>query len=409
MIYNKFQKNRKKLFWTAFVWLLFFSVNLLYDSVPDELYVVQGEETDIHFSAPVSLERKEESVAAFYNNASLYQGKSDTEDYELACKFLNLIPIKDVAVHVVEKRHVMPSGIPIGIYAKTDGVLIIGTGKVAAKDGLNYEPADSLVQKGDYIVAVNGIAISKKEELIRLINECRGEAVILGIMRNNKPLELQIDPVALEDGSYKLGIWVRDDMAGVGTLTYMEEDRDFGALGHPVSDADTGNAIELLEGKVYNTDIVGIVKGENGAPGELTGVINYNEQYCLGTILENTNTGIYGNLSQIPDNMEEAYVEIGMKQDISKNKAYVLSSLDGVIKQYEIEIDDVDFNDREKNKGIIFHVTDKALLEKTGGVVQGMSGSPIIQDGKLIGAVTHVLVNDPTRGYGIFIENMLEH
>lgn len=401
MIYNKFQKNRKKLFWTAFVWLLFFSVNLLYNSVPDELYVVQGEETDIHFSAPVSLERKEESVAAFYNNASLYQGKSDTEDYELACKFLNLIPIKDVAVHVVEKRYVMPCGFPIGIYAKTDGVLIIGTGKVAAKDGLNYEPADSLVQKGDYIVAVNGIAISKKEELIRLMNECRGEAVILGIMRNNKPLELQIDPVALEDGSYKLGIWVRDDMAGVGTLTYMEEDRDFGALGHPVSDADTGNAIELLEGKVYNTDIVGIVKGENGAPGELTGVINYNEQYCLGTILENTNTGIYGNLSQIPDNMEEAYVEIGMKQDISKNKAYVLSSLDGVIKQYEIEIDDVDFNDREKNKGIIFHVTDKSLLEKTGGVVQGMSGSPIIQDGKLIGAVTHVLVNDPTRGYGM--------
>lgn len=409
MIYNKFQKNRKKLFWTAFVWLLFFSVNLLYDSVPDELYVVQGEETDIHFSAPVSLERKEESVAAFYNNASLYQRKSDTEDYELACKFLNLIPIKDVAVHVVEKRHLMPSGIPIGIYAKTDGVLIIGTGKVAAKDGLNYEPADSLVQKGDYIVAVNGIAISKKEELIRLINECRGEAVILGIMRNNKPLELQIDPVALEDGSYKLGIWVRDDMAGVGTLTYVEEDRDFGALGHPVSDADTGNAIELLEGKVYNTDIVGIVKGENGAPGELTGVINYNEQFCMGTILKNTNTGIYGNLSQIPDNMEETYVEIGMKQDIAKNKAYVLSSLDGVLKQYEIEIDDVDFNDREKNKGIIFHVTDKALLEKTGGVVQGMSGSPIIQNGKIIGAVTHVLVNDPTRGYGIFIENMLEH
>ncbi len=311
-------------------------------------------------------------------------------------------------MHVVEKSYVMPCGMPVGIYTKTKGILIIGTGKVTSSDGLVYEPADQIVKSGDYIMTVNGKEISEKEDLVRLVNDSQGDAVVLGILRDGEPIELKIKPAALKDGSYKLGIWVRDDMAGVGTLTYISPDMKYGALGHPVSDGDTGSMIRLSGGKIYSTDIVGIVKGENGAPGELTGVINYKDENCLGTINENTRTGIYGDLVKLPEEMEDAYVEVCMKQDIRKGAAYILSALDGNVQQYQIEIDEVDLSGREENKGILFHVTDERLLSETGGIVQGMSGSPILQDGKIVGAVTHVFISDATKGYGVFIEKMLE-
>ena len=172
---------------------------------------------------------------------------------------------------------------------------------------------------------------------------------------------------------------------------------------------DTGSMLSISEGKVYNTDIVGIVKGQDGAPGELTGVINYNEQYCLGTISANTQTGIFGSITKVTDGMTQEAMEVGMKQDIEKGEANILSSLDGTLRKYKIEIDEVDYNSKEENKGILFHVTDELLLSETGGIVQGMSGSPIIQNNKVIGAVTHVFISDAKKGYGVFIENMLEH
>ncbi len=410
MIYHKFQKYRKQFFLAAFVYLLIFAAELLYDSIPDEIYAIQGNEEEIHFSLPVTVEKTEKSLPVFRNSSvKLNQNVNLNQDYQVSCKFLNLIPVKEVAVHVVEKRYVMPSGIPIGIYTKTKGILIIGTGKVTASDGLVYEPADQIVQSGDYILSVNGKTVSRKEELVELVNASGGKAVVLKILREEKTIELKIKPVLLQDNSYKLGIWVRDDMAGVGTLTYICQDLKYGALGHPVSDGDTGTMIRLAEGKVYDTDIVGIVKGKDGSPGELTGVINYKEENCLGNIEENTPTGINGTLNKMPEEMEDAYVEVGMKQDIHTGEAYILSSLDGSLQQYRIDIDEVDLNCKEENKGILFHVTDDLLLSETGGIVQGMSGSPILQDGKIIGAVTHVFISDATKGYGVFIEKMLEH
>ena len=408
MIYHKFQNQSKKIFFAALIYLVVFAANLLDESIPDEIYAIKGEENEIHFSVPVTVEKKEESVPVFF-----HQTKSDgrirqSQEYRLSCKFLNLIPVKEVSVHVVEKSYVMPCGMPVGIYTKTKGILIIGTGKVTSSDGLVYEPADQIVKSGDYIMTVNGKEISEKEDLVRLVNDSQGDAVVLGILRDGEPIELKIKPAALKDGSYKLGIWVRDDMAGVGTLTYISPDMKYGALGHPVSDGDTGSMIRLSGGKIYSTDIVGIVKGENGAPGELTGVINYKEENCLGTINENTRTGIYGDLVKLPEEMEDAYVEVCMKQDIRKGAAYILSALDGNVQQYQIEIDEVDLSGREENKGILFHVTDERLLSETGGIVQGMSGSPILQDGKIVGAVTHVFISDATKGYGVFIEKVLE-
>lgn len=406
MIYHRFQKCRKKIFLSAFLLFLFFSAELLYDSIPDEISVVKGEE--VHFSVPVSVEKTEESIEVFRNHASAGQDTDIGQEYRLSCKLFHVIPVKEVTVHVVDKSYVMPSGMPIGIYTKTDGILVIGTGKVTSADGLNYEPAYQLVKGGDYIMKVNGEEVSKKEELIDMVNASGGEPVILRIRREDAWIDLKLKPVQLKDGSYKLGIWVRDDMAGVGTLTYVKEDLTFGALGHPVSDADTGSMLSLSEGKVYHTNIVGIVKGEDGSPGELTGVINYNEEYCLGTISANTATGIYGVLGGVPSGMSGESLEVGRKQEIETGEAYICSSLDGTMRQYKIEIVEVDYSSKEKNKGILFHVTDEKLLEETGGIVQGMSGSPIIQNGKIIGAVTHVFISDATKGYGVFIENMLE-
>ena len=403
MIYHKFQLHRKKFFLAVLAVWTIFSVRLLYDSIPDEIYAVRGEDENICFSSvPVTVEKSSEAMPVFHN-------MNQTEDYTLSCKFLNLIPVKEVSVHVVGKNYVIPSGMPIGIYTKTKGILVIGTGTVTAADGLNYEPADQIVKSGDYITKINGVETVQKEELVNMVNQCGGQPVVLGILRDNEPLEVKINPVKLEDGSYKIGIWVRDDMAGVGTMTYVKEDFSFGALGHPVSDADTGCMIRLEKGNVYQTNIVGIVKGKDGAPGELTGVINYKKENCLGTIAQNTKTGIYGTLDAVPEEMEDAVVEAGLKQDIRRGEAYILSSLDGVLRQFRIEIEDVDFHSKEENKGILFHVTDELLLSETGGIVQGMSGSPILQDGKIIGAVTHVFVSDATKGYGVFIEKMLEN
>lgn len=403
MIYRIFQKHRKALFFAAFLYLMIFSANLLNDLIPDEIYVVAGEDGDIAFPAvPVTVEKMQDTVPVFQNI-------SQTKDYSLSCKLFNILPVKEVSAHVVEPDVVMPSGMPIGIYAKTKGILIIGTGKVTASDGLNYEPADQIVKSGDYITSINGIEISKKEELVSKVNQSGGNPVVLGIVRDGEEIAIKVSPVASEDGSYKMGIWVRDDMAGVGTMTYVTKDMGYGALGHPVSDADTGSMIRLLDGSVYNTSIVGIVKGENGSPGELTGVIDYKDEYRLGNIRENTATGIYGTLSRVPNGMEEKYVRAGMKQDIKKGAAMILSSLDNELREYQIEIDDIDFSGKEENKGILFHVTDERLLSETGGIVQGMSGSPILQDGKIIGAVTHVFISNAAKGYGVFIEKMLKH
>lgn len=404
MIYRTFQKRSQAVFLGAFLYLVLFSANLLHVFIPDEIYAVEGEEGDIQFpSVPVTVEKKEEAVPVFQNL------NHEAQDYVLSCRMFGFIPVKEVSVHVVKPNYVMPSGMPIGIYAKTKGILIIGTGKVTASDGLNYEPADQIVKGGDYITSVNGIEISEKEELVSQVNQSGGKPVVLGIIRDGEAIEIKISPVALEDGSYKMGIWVRDDMAGVGTMTYVTENMEYGALGHPVSDADTGSMIQLLEGNVYSTSIVGIVKGGNGSPGELTGVIDYKEEYCLGNIRENTKTGIYGNLTQIPDKMGTEYAKACMKQDIRKGEACILSSLDNETREYQIEIDDIDFNNKEENKGILFHVTDERLLSETGGIVQGMSGSPIMQDGKIVGAVTHVFISNAAKGYGVFIEKMLMH
>lgn len=394
--------------WVGFFVVLAFAIKTFYQAIPDEMYVPVGQDVSYEFDVPVSVVLKEESAEVF-DNLSKSAEVSDTPSYTVTCKLFGIFPVKDVEVMMVDSQKIYASGMPIGIYVKTDGILVLGTSRVTDETGKECQPAQNLVKSGDYIVSVNGEPVYEKEELMEKINEYGDNREILGIKRNNEYIEVSMTPVKSRQGKHLLGIWVRDDLAGVGTLTYYEKNGNFGALGHAVSDGDTGTQMSLSEGWIYLADIVGIRKGQNGNPGELSGVINYSKADCLGTITENTSLGIRGKLQAALDVTENESYEVCYKQDIRIGTAYIVSEVSGESKMYEIEIESLDYSGKEENKGILFQVTDPALLDMTGGIVQGMSGSPIIQDGKIIGAVTHVFVNDSTRGYGIFIENMLGH
>ena len=364
------------------------------DMIPDTLYVAADDEDGrlLGESLPAWVEEEVQ------------------EPDIIQCSAFGVIPIKEVQVDKVERQHLIPGGSPVGIYMKTEGVLIVGTGEVVDINGTTQEPVGDIVQSGDYILSVNGIPVSQKEEVVEQINGASGGTVQLTVLRKGEETELKVPVVQTGLEEYKAGIWIRDDTQGIGTLTYMKEDGSFGALGHGISDIDTSTLLTLRSGHIYNTDILSVVKGENGLPGELSGIIRYQDSEVLGEITENTAIGIFGTISA--DTGGLAYseaVDVAYKQEIETGPARILSAIDGEIKEYEIEIEKINLNSGDANKSMIVRITDEQLLEKTGGIVQGMSGSPILQNGRIVGAVTHVFVNDPTKGYGIFIENMLGH
>ena len=306
-------------------------------------------------------------------------------------------------------QYVIPGGMAIGIYMETDGVLVLSTECMECVDGNEYEPAKNLVKPGDYIVELNGEEIGSKRELVQAVNKLESSEVILKLRRDEEYIDVKMESVEVKNDQYKLGIWVKDSIQGLGTLTYLTVNGEFGALGHGIHDSETNELIEIEKGSVYTTNIVGIQKGEKGEPGGLEGVIVYRNSNKLGVINDNTEDGIHGSINE-PETLcgDVEPVEICKKEDIQLGKASILCAVDGTVKEYEIKIKNIDSYAKDANKGIIIEVTDEKLLELTGGIVQGMSGSPILQGGRIVGAVTHVLVNDPTRGYGIFIEDMLK-
>ncbi|MCI8327534.1 MAG: SpoIVB peptidase, partial [Lachnospiraceae bacterium] len=363
---------------------------------------------------PLSLEKtatedKTATLASMVFEKNSVGAKTKDSHYTVSCKMFGILPLKEIYVEEKAEQTLIPGGMPVGIYVKTKGVLVIGTSPIVSAGGDNLEPAKYLLKSGDYILSVNGEKISTKEELIDKVNQYGKEKLTLGLDRNGEEIELALEAVMTPENSYKIGVWVRDDLAGVGTMTFTDAQGNYGALGHGVSDADTSTLIDMEKGLLYQTDIIGIVKGEKGVPGELTGVINYSSQYCLGSVDGNTRAGVYGELNEIPPELSNVEaLPVGYKQEVEHGKAEIICTLKGERKSYEIEITETNFHTSEANKGIQFTVSDKELLSATGGIVQGMSGSPIIQNGKLIGAVTHVFVQDASKGYGIFAENMLK-
>lgn len=331
-------------------------------------------------------------------------------DAKMQVKLFGFLPIKQVGIKVIDDRELIPIGKPVGIYVKTEGILVVGTGEFNGDGGRRYSPGKNIVKSGDYIKKIDGKDVSKKNELIDYVKQSQGSTVTLTVERDGEELDLRIKPQKDLEGDYKIGVWVRDSTQGVGTMTYIDENGKFGALGHGISDVDTNTLMHMDGGFLYETEIINIKKGTIGKPGELTGVIVYAREHQLAEITQNSSCGIFGTCRNKGLEMEEEEaLPIGLKQEIKKGDAKILCTVNGDTKYYKVKITDIHLDNDNKNRGIELEVTDPELLELTGGIVQGMSGSPIIQNGKIIGAVTHVLVQDSTRGYGIFIENMLEH
>ena len=327
--------------------------------IPDEIQISRGKKTeDVTEVLSTPFVTFEEAVTV-----------SQDGGYILPCKLLGYIPFKEIKVTPADDQEIYVSGSTIGIYMQTEGVLVIDTGEIQNRNGETEEPARNIIRQGDYIISFNGEKISTKRELIDDISELDGSEVTLGISRKGESIPVSVTPVKDKKGDYKLGIWVRDDTQGIGTLTYVDQN-----------------------------------------PGELAGYICYDDRNILGTIEANSRNGIYGQFRGIADDaitlkkMPAAY-----KQEVKIGTATILCSTDGKVKEYDAEIRKIDLNHEDTNKSFVIKVTDKELLEATGGIVQGLSGSPVIQNGKIIGAVTHVFVQDASSGYGIFIENMLKN
>lgn len=395
------QKKYRKFLWYALVGTLLSLFILIYgtlkDHIPDEIFVYADEETDWETFFQEPLISYDDTVEVSQNGS-----------YQIRCKWLGVLPLKTIKVHTVEKQEVLVSGSPVGIYMETKGVLVIDSGEITDREGIRRTPAEHIIQSGDYICEIDGKVLTGKRQLMQLVRENQGEPMELQVIRHQETIKLEMTPVETEDGSYKLGIWVRDNIQGIGTLTYVEPNGTFGALGHGISDADTGERLEISDGDLYRADILSIRKGTAGTPGELRGVINYREENRIGTICGNSQYGIRGRLEpgKYAGTMEK--IPTGLKQEIQIGKAEIRCDIGDGIREYQCEILEIDSNARDTNKCFVLRITDDDLLSRTGGIVQGMSGSPVLQNGKLIGAITHVFVNDPTKGYGIFIENMME-
>lgn len=422
--------SKKTLYRSVLVILVFLDLMVILDmgikkmasNIPSNIRVLVGTEENFDFNLPVEGDIEANDVGVFNvdNNQNL-QNKihinlnkpfsiqsSCVGAYKVDLKLFGKFTLKQINIDVIDNIDVIPSGMPIGIYVSTDGVLVLGTGEVSGKDGMNYEPAINILKSGDYIVAVDEKEVSTIDEIMSYIKTCNGQSMEFTVRRNDENISLKVTPVLSTDGDYKIGVWIREDTQGIGTLTYTTTTGKFGALGHPITDMDTGTQLEIKEGSIYTTQIIDIVKGKVGQPGEILGVINQNTKNKVGSIKSNTEQGIYGKLDDNANQIEGSGVmEIGLKQNVKLGKAKIRCMVEDKIQDYDIEIEKINLNSSAENKGMVIRITDPRLLNITNGIIQGMSGSPIIQDNKLIGAVTHVFIQDSTKGYGTFIENMI--
>lgn len=304
---------------------------------------------------------------------------------------------------------VIPVGEVIGIKLYTSGVLVVGTAKIDGADGNSYKPYENTdIKEGDSIIKVAGEYVNSTEELINIVNRNGENPISINYIRNNNENVAEITPVKDQQGYYKLGLWVRDSAAGVGTMTfYNEQTQTFAALGHPITDIDTGDIIQTSSGEIDDVNIISIIKGKEEEPGKLQGVIQ--QDSIIGSIYKNTAYGIYGIVkNQANVNIDyNRRMNVAMRQEINLGEATILSDISGELKEYKIEIQKTYLNNNYDNKSMVIKVTDEELLNRTGGIIQGMSGSPVIQNGKFCGAITHVFVKNPTIGYAVFADRMI--
>lgn len=351
-------------------------------------------------TALVSLTPKEESITV--SSVSSY-----IKTQKMTAKLFGVLPIKEVNVDYYDKCTLYVGGFPFGVKFYTEGIMVVELTDVQTDKGKINPAYNAGIRTSDIITKCDGKKLSDAEELTAIIEGSGGKELTLTYMRNGAEYNATIFPVlSAEDRTYKTGMWIRDCGAGIGTVTYINpSDNSFGGLGHGICDSKTGDIIPMEKGTVMNVVLNGINKGIAGEPGELKGCFGGRK---LGNVVGNTSCGVFGIYSERPSEATDIY-PIGLKSELKDGKATLLCTLDDDgRKEYEIEISSINRNASEdSNKCFTVKVTDLALVGKSGGIIQGMSGSPIIQNGKLVGAITHVMINDPTVGYGIFIENML--
>lgn len=302
-------------------------------------------------------------------------------------------------------REVIPGGMAFGVKYYAKGAIVIGLCDVETASGLASPARDAGLATGDIITAAGGKEINRLEDLLELIQASNGKKIEIRYTRDGVEQQVFVTPVCdRANNEYRIGVWVRDSTAGIGTITFIDApSKKFGGLGHGINDSTTGKLMPFGKGSIVDVTITGIVKGRKSVPGELKGEFSSDE---IGTLFSNTEAGVFGQYASLPENLS-APVPVADDAELKTGKATVRTSVNGKLEEYDIEIEEI-YPDSGNTKNFLIHVTDNRLLTLTGGIVQGMSGSPILQNGKLVGAVTHVLVNDPTRGFGIYISNMLD-
>lgn len=365
--------------------------------LPDQYYVAAGEMLTIHSAVPIISKPSGDSLPQdAYHSAG--------NSYNVNLKLPGGVNVKKVQVQVVDREMVIPGGYAFGIKMFTEGVIVVGMSDITADSSTKNPAKTAGIKVGDIIISINGHKVQTNEDVGEIVAACSGNALRVELERGGDQIDCSLNPVKSDDGVYRAGMWVRDSSAGIGTMTYYNPSTNvFAGLGHPICDVDTDDIMPLHSGQIVDVQITGIHKGQSGAPGELRGSFCGNK---TGDLMINSQVGVFG-IGVEPPHHKMQPLPLAMHYEVVEGPASIWCTLDdGETKKYAIQIENISIAEKNPTKNMVIRVVDSELLAKTGGIVQGMSGSPIIQNGKLVGAVTHVFVNDPTRGYGIFAENM---
>jgi len=365
-----------------------------YVRIPDEMTITQYDE--------INVGKTYVCQALSSNTRSL---NSLQTEYSTSIKLFNIFPIKSSRVKVTERKYVVPGGNVFGIRLYTKGVMIVRIDEVTTSSGNRCPGTEAGLKTGDMILSVDGVSVTRNKELASLFASSNGKTLKLLIERDGKQKSVNFTPVKNEKSAFTGGLWVRDSTAGIGTVTWCDRENGiFAGLGHAVCDVDTGEVMPLSGGDAVEAIIKGCYKGKSGSAGELCGVFSSGS---IGNLYINGDTGVYGVMNNV--NTTSEVLPTALRQEVKTGAAQIICTVDDSgPKKYNAEIKRIINTSDNTQRNMIIKITDEALIEKTGGIVQGMSGSPIIQNGMLVGAVTHVFIDDPTEGYGIFAQNMLE-
>jgi len=384
-----------------FVLIILLAICLAYitniSAIPESIILFEGENLNLSTIAGITVKKKDElPIATTVSTAQVEYAR--TENYEIS--LLDKFTIKNVEASVIPKTKVVPVGTTVGLKLHTNGVLVVGMSEVKNINDVKSKPyAGTKIKEGDMIIEVNGVSITCTNDLIQTVNASEGKNINIKYIRDEEIFTEQIVPAQTSSTEYKLGLWVRDTAAGIGTISFYDpETKSFAALGHGILDIDTEELISIANGEITTANIISITKGERGLPGEIRGSLI--GQSSIGSISKNTKLGIYGtiNNSTVLNVGSEQAIDIALREEIKEGPATLICSLENNEKaEYKIEIERIYINNNSDNKSMVVRITDKDLLDKTGGIIQGMSGSPIVQNGKLIGALTHVLVSEPSK------------